>query len=286
MLTIKFISSLVGNWNEEQVLVKQGRFGYYVRCGKIIAGLRKLDPLTLTLEEGIEILETRGKLVGAKKGKKKGAKVTTKKVAEKNVKRSVSGYQIYVSEVMKNGIKMGEAASNWKLLNEVEKDEYKDKAKLMTSDLKNDVESSDNKKKKTISKKNNLDETQPKRPLSGYQIFVSEMMKNGMKMSEAATSWKILDLETKETYKSKVTIENKGINNIEIEKNKKDVSKKKKNDNIELSPKVEVKRRISGYQLYVSEVMKNGVKMGDAASQWKNMSIDDQEIYKNKARLD
>ena len=105
-------------------------------------------------------------------------------------------------------------------------------------------------------------------------------------MSEAATSWKILDLETKETYKSKVTIENKGINHIEIEKNKKDVSKKKKNDNIELSPKVEVKRRISGYQLYVSEVMKNGVKMGDAASQWKNMSIDDHDIYKNKARLD
>ena len=62
-----------GDWNEEQVLVKQGRFGYYVRCGKVIAGLRKLDPSTLTLEEAIEILVTRGKQVGSKKKKTKKA---------------------------------------------------------------------------------------------------------------------------------------------------------------------------------------------------------------------
>ena len=266
-------------------MVKQGRFGYYVRCGKIIAGLRKLDPLTLTLEEGIEILETRGKLVGAKKGKKKGAKVATKKVVEKNVKRSISGYQVYVSEVMKNGIKMGEAASNWKILNEVEKDVYKEKAKLITSNSKSDVESSDNKKKKTISKSNNLDDKQPRKPLSGYQVYVSEMMKNGMKMSEAATSWKSLDIEKKEAYKQKVTIEIIDIKDNSTPKINNDLSKRKKNDNIEVSPKIEVKRRISGYQLYVSEVMKNGTKMGDAASQWKSMNVDDQEVYKNKAKL-
>ena len=241
------------------------------------------------MEEGIEILQTRGKPVGSKKNKKKASKVSTKKVVEKSTKRSVSGYQCYVSEVMKNGIKMGEAATNWKSLNDLEKQIYKDKAILMTNEMNlSTIDNNDNNNnKKKVNKSNSKDDNQSKRPLSGYQIYVSEMMKNGMKMSEAATSWKLLNIENQDIYKNKAMIESnndnsKNNNNNNDNSNEEKIKSIQKN-NLKIPIKNDVKRPISGYQLYVSEVMKNGIKMGEAATNWKLLNDLEKQEYKNKA---
>ena len=41
---------------------------------------------------------------------------------------NITGYQVFVAESMKQGSKMGEAASAWKLLDLAKQQEYKDKA--------------------------------------------------------------------------------------------------------------------------------------------------------------
>ena len=56
--------------NGEEISIRRGRFGYYVRCGKLIAGLRKQQPKDVTLEDAIEMIDTRGKEI--KSGRKKG----------------------------------------------------------------------------------------------------------------------------------------------------------------------------------------------------------------------
>jgi ATP:corrinoid adenosyltransferase len=240
-----------GDWNEEPVAVKQGRFGYYVRCGKTIAGLRKLDPSTLTLEEAIEILQTRGKLVGSKK--KKNGKKSVAKVKEPKAAGKKNGYQIYVSEVMKNGMKMGEAASAWKAMDAAHQQTYKDIALT----LKVEDVGTGKKGKRTA------DSAGVKRPASGYQIYVAEVMKGGMKMGEAASAWKAMDAAHQQTYKDKVIVDSGMKAAAETSK-----------------------RPASGYQLYVSEVMKSGMKMGEAAAAWKAMDAAHQQTYKDKVIVD
>ena len=236
-----------GDWNEEPVAVKQGRFGYYVRCGKTIAGLRKLDPSTLTLEEAIEILQTRGKLVGSKK--KKNGKKSVAKIKEPKPAGKKNGYQIYVSEVMKNGMKMGEAASTWKAMDATHQQTYKDIALTLKVE-----DAGTGKKGKRAASSAGV-----KIPASGYQIYVAEVMKGGMKMGEAASAWKAMDAARQQTYKDKVVVDS----------GKKDSTE---------TPK----RPASGYQLYVSEVMKGGMKMGEAAAAWKIMDAAHQQTYKDK----
>ena len=77
----------LGMWNEEEVAIRKGRFGHYLKCGKLIAGLGKKDPKTVTLEEAIEILQTRGKVAGSGKKTKKGNKKTTTAAAKKKEKK-------------------------------------------------------------------------------------------------------------------------------------------------------------------------------------------------------
>lgn len=67
---------ILGTHNEEEVSIRKGRFGYYVRCGKLIAGLRKMEPHEVSLEVAIELIETRGKEIGG--GKKRGGKAKAK----------------------------------------------------------------------------------------------------------------------------------------------------------------------------------------------------------------
>jgi topoisomerase IA-like protein len=180
----------LGVWNEEDVVVKQGRFGYYVRCGKLIAGLRQVDPATLVLEAAIEILQTRGKLMGSKKKKGKDKKVTKKTSTIKKL----SGYQIFISEVMKGGLKMGEAGVKWKALDNDSQEVYRARALEV---VKGGSSSSSIVDKPVINKK--------KKNPTGYQIYVSEIMKMGVKMADAATRWKELDINIQQTYKDKST---------------------------------------------------------------------------------
>jgi DNA topoisomerase-1 len=82
--------------SEKKILLKSGRFGYYVTDGEINASLRKGDdPLAVTLERAVELLaermillESQGKL-GKGKGSKKATatKTATKKKAAASVKK-------------------------------------------------------------------------------------------------------------------------------------------------------------------------------------------------------
>jgi DNA topoisomerase-1 len=65
---------ILGKYEDVEVSIRKGRFGYYVRCGKLIAGLRKLEPDDVDLAAAIEMIQTRGKEIGSKsKGRKKAA---------------------------------------------------------------------------------------------------------------------------------------------------------------------------------------------------------------------
>ena len=69
----------LGMLGDEVVSIRKGRFGPYICCGKRICGLRKGGPdeATITLDEAVELLKTKGKTIGAK-----DTKTTTKKAAE------------------------------------------------------------------------------------------------------------------------------------------------------------------------------------------------------------
>eukprot|EP00596_Hydrurales_sp_CCMP1899_P009853 CAMPEP_0119050552 /NCGR_PEP_ID=MMETSP1177-20130426/70557_1 /TAXON_ID=2985 /ORGANISM="Ochromonas sp, Strain CCMP1899" /LENGTH=1251 /DNA_ID=CAMNT_0007029085 /DNA_START=438 /DNA_END=4193 /DNA_ORIENTATION=- len=249
----------LGVWNEEDVVVKQGRFGYYVRCGKLIAGLRQVDPATLVLEGAIDILQTRGKLMGSKKKKGKDKKVTKKTSAIKKL----SGYQIFISEVMKGGLKMGEAGVKWKALDTESQEVYR--ARALESQVANTPSAV---YKPIVNKK--------KKNPTGYQIYVSEIMKLGVKMVDAATRWKELDTQIQQTYKDKSSVlsltNSEGLGGGTMN------SIKPTKPNIPA-----VKRNPTGYQLYTSQAMKGGVKMAEAAAGWKALDLEKQQMYRDMA---
>ena len=88
-----------------------------------------MEPSKVSYEDAIEILETRGKLVGSKKKGKKEKKPKTATASKKGTK---TGYQVFVAELMKQGSTMGEAASAWKNLDVAQQQEFKDKAALLS----------------------------------------------------------------------------------------------------------------------------------------------------------
>jgi DNA topoisomerase I len=76
---------ILGKYEDVEVSLRKGRFGYYVRCGKLIAGLRKLDPDDVDLAAAIEMIQTRGKEIGSKsKGRKKAAPKAKPKAKSKS----------------------------------------------------------------------------------------------------------------------------------------------------------------------------------------------------------
>ena len=258
----------------------------------------------MTLEEGIEILQSRGKLVGAKKKKKNGKIAAPKKVKEVN--RAPSGYQIFLSEMMKKGLKMGEAASQWKSLDIIGQQEYKNKSietsiKNKENDAKNGIKGNKNgdKSSKSSSKINDINKV--KKPPTGYQMYVSEMSKLGMKITEAGPAWKKLEDSVREEYNKKSSLLSSsgsvsgsgsgseggsvsgsvGSSGSGSGSGSSKVSKVSKSHNLKSDTLKVVKR--SGYQIYVSEMMKKGLKMGEAASQWKSLDIIGQQEYKNKS---
>ena len=223
------------------VSIRKGRFGYYIRAGNTIAGLRNLDPdevtrdrpvfasttyhylstvlrslarfyipffiyrewfglavqpsipslslsfwlislflsylrcantTQVTLEQAIELLVTKGRVIGRgakasrtkkatastkstskgtkttskedtkqKQNKKKAATATgRKKVAIKatpKTKRAPSGYQIFVSASLKSGIEGGmkEAAAQWRAMDDSEKAAYNERAKALSENV-------------------------------------------------------------------------------------------------------------------------------------------------------
>ncbi|MGD9801604.1 MAG: topoisomerase C-terminal repeat-containing protein, partial [Parvularculaceae bacterium] len=75
--------------NGEPVNVMDGRYGPYVKCGKINATLPKgLDPQSVTLERAVELIAEREKKAPAKKKTAKKAAPKKKAAAEKPAKKA------------------------------------------------------------------------------------------------------------------------------------------------------------------------------------------------------
>ena len=212
----------------EDVFVRRGRFGFYVRAGKIIAGLRKADPETLTLEEALVMLTTRGKPIGSKKKAKAAAKKVTKAKLKTRIKaapRRKSAYQIYAGDRMKSGIKMAEVGSLWKALSEQDRREWVERAEQQQIPVAAEAAASDSgaakakkaKKSKAVAsaakKRSALAAAQlqvvstaqklanPERRMTGYNLFMKERMSLGVKFGEVATEWSSLGEAEKAAYK-------------------------------------------------------------------------------------
>ena len=127
---------VLGDYNGSPIILRQGRYGFYIRCGDKLAGLKKIDHTTLTLEAAIEHLEKYGKTKATKGPKAKTAK--TKKAAKASAggSKKLSGYQVFVKEkVAIDKIKMTQAATMWKTLDDSEKTRYKNIASQETTPL-------------------------------------------------------------------------------------------------------------------------------------------------------
>ncbi len=129
----------LGTHNGEEVSIRKGRFGYYVRCGKLIAGLRKQQPSDISLEGAIEMIETRGKEIssGRKKSKNKAKAKSKAKVKPLKKKKShtLSPYMNFC-RVHREAVKTGNPEATfgelskllggmWKQMSDAQKEEYK-----------------------------------------------------------------------------------------------------------------------------------------------------------------
>ena len=89
---------LIGFWNGEEVCVRRGRFGFYIKCGSVVASLGKLKSDELTLEQAIGRLESKLKRIESRKSKsnKKKAKNTTSTLKKKRSAYHVRFYYLVV----------------------------------------------------------------------------------------------------------------------------------------------------------------------------------------------
>eukprot|EP01038_Epipyxis_sp_PR26KG_P008927 gene8927-12040_t len=74
----------LGLWNEKDVTVELGRYGYFLKCNNIVCGLDKLDPMKITLEQAIIKLERKQKKLELKSSKKL-------KILKKAIMKSTQG---------------------------------------------------------------------------------------------------------------------------------------------------------------------------------------------------
>ncbi len=121
----------------------------------------------------------------------------------KNTKttKKQSGYTVFLSKKMGKGegqLTMGEAVAEWKSLQQSEKDTWNTKAKNLSGESNIEKE---NKKQAKPHKK------------SGYNLFMSHKMKiEKVKMGEAVSIWKNLDIKEKDEWKNKAVEYNAGNN--------------------------------------------------------------------------
>ncbi len=125
--------------------------------------------------------------------------IQTKKI-EKTHK--LSGYNVFMSETMKEGKSMSEAVEAWKTLEETKKNEWKSKAEKKNLLMKTSVlETKDEATKKT-------DKIRKTHKKSGYNLYMSDCMKvQKLKMADVP-SWKDLSEKEKKKWNDKATVEN------------------------------------------------------------------------------
>jgi hypothetical protein len=290
----------LGMHNEEEVMIRRGRFGHYIKCGNRIAGIGKKDPKEITLEEAILLLQTRGKEAGTKKGKGKAKKAKATKAKkepkakatkstkakgdgkgsenEVKEKKPPSGYQMFVSEQMKAGKSMKDSATEWKSLDESAQQEYRDKASANAAGASGSASAGGGAgggSKATGRSSTDRGTTAPavktnkvKAAPSGYQLYVSERMKKGLKMKDVEGEWKQLDIATQNEFKDRAKTGAAASASTST-----------------TSTASDVKRALSGYQLFVSEQMKQkGMSMKDAVGEWKLLDTASQDKFKDKAK--
>ena len=99
-------------------------------------------------------------------------------------------------------------------------------------------------------------------------MYLSEVTREGKTMTEAAKVWKTMLAEEKEQYIAKAELYDGSSKPTAEGKTLKQLTRKR-----------------SAYQVYISESVKAGVKLGDAASRWKELSEESKAKYEELARL-
>ncbi len=114
--------------------------------------------------------------------------------------------------------------------------------------------------------------TEKSHKLSGYNVFMSETMKGGKKMTEAVAAWKELSQKEKDEWNVKAKEKNDS-GEIKEEKTKK-------------TDKIRKTHKKSGYNLYMSDCMKvQKMKMADVPS-WKELAETEKKKWNDKAILE
>lgn len=184
----------------------------------------------------------------------------TFKIQKKKVKSTKkTGYQLYLSDMMKRGISMFDASSGWKVLDDLSRQQYRHQAMLLTSAGEAANQSMSSSTFQMMGK-------HLKPPTkSGYQMYLSDIMKSGRVMQDAVIGWKSLDEDSKDQYRQRAELFMYSKYGVESSN-----SLKSRN------PK-------SGYQMYLSDTMKNGISMSDAVLGWRALDVGSKQQYQSKA---
>lgn len=203
---------VLGEYNETTVLLKYGRFGFYVQHGTELRSIKKLDPDTLTLEQAVELLE-----IPRKWKKKKPAYVTkankalnkTKAKPKKETKTTTvdsnDNSEVVKSTAKRKAKAIVDSDSN-NILSTSSSGKAAGKPKPRIKSKAKPKKISDVKSKKVPNAEQiSIDPSSPVplKKLNGYQQYVKEASKKGISISVAAADWRALSNEEKESYKTR-----------------------------------------------------------------------------------
>eukprot|EP01041_Mallomonas_annulata_P006134 gene6134-12420_t len=290
----------LGMWKDETVWVRQGRFGFYLMHQNTICGLRKLDPLAITLEEAIEELTTRGKTkIKTKKSSRKSKTTKTKSSAKAdktttsttNKKKALTGYQMYVQSETKKGYKMTKVASTWKLLSDEMKETYKNIALNVALLKTTQLSSSEVEEIEEVPLLASL--------LPSLTDVITDMStkpktkSNTMVSNKGNTKTKTSTEPTKQTKTKKTSTKTEAkldssTTTTTTTPKKSSISSSSSTNTQKTISKPEVKPSdvkpsgLAGYQYYLKEQSVQGVGRKDAINQWKLLSDSEKTLYKEK----
>lgn len=181
-----------------QVLVKKSRFGYYLRRGDTICGLSKkqfsaYDPLTISLESAVDILNKFGK----SSSKRPKNKVKVKVNSPKSKRTKDFDTEISTIQLTSKSNKIEPKKGKRKTTQEVDNDPVR-KSRRVPSDSSVEHERKDNKLQKLET--SSEVPSQVPRKLSGFNIYCKEAR---LKLSESAKIWKSMSKDAQKQYNDK-----------------------------------------------------------------------------------
>jgi hypothetical protein len=163
-----------------------------------------------------------------------------------------------MSECVSSGKLFKDAASSWKALTAEDKAPFLQKATEFPASATKKSDKTSTSVGKIIKASVSKEGPPTERKRSAYQRYISESIKGGMKLAEAASSWKGLSDEDKSKY---TVVSDDTVTRAAV--------------SIPAEVELKTKRGLSGYQLFVMDTMKENDKptFKEIALRWK--SLDD-----------